>query len=110
MIIGSFPFILLAQVSYKNPFILFKDQQIRLFILIITGLVISLYFIIGERMADSTGDKLVSISFNSISIITGTGYVSENFENWGKLLICAVFVNNVYWRLRRVHNGRIKDF
>ena len=83
MIIGSFPFILLAQVSYKNPFILFKDQQIRLFILIITGLIISLYFIIGDRIADSTGNKLVSISFNSISIITGTGYISENFENWG---------------------------
>ena len=83
MIIGSFPFILLAQVSLKNPYILFKDQQIRLFILIIVGLIISLYFIVGDGIVNTIGNKIITISFNSISIITGTGYVSDNFENWG---------------------------
>jgi trk system potassium uptake protein TrkH len=83
MITGSLPFILLAQVSLKNPFILFKDQQIRLFISIIIVLIISLYLIIGDKVFDTAVNKLISISFNSISIITGTGYVSENFENWG---------------------------
>ncbi len=27
--------------------------------------------------------KIITVSFNTISIISGTGYVSENFENWG---------------------------
>ena len=27
--------------------------------------------------------KIISVSFNTISIISGTGYISENFENWG---------------------------
>ena len=27
--------------------------------------------------------KIIKISFNTISIISGTGYVSENFESWG---------------------------
>jgi trk system potassium uptake protein len=83
MIIGSFPFILLAQVSVKNPLILFKDQQIKLFLFIIIGLIISLYFIVGESIMNTTINKIIAISFNTISIITGTGYVSENFENWG---------------------------
>ena len=83
MIIGSFPFILIAQVSIKNPLILFKDQQIKLFLTIIIILIISLYFIIGENINSSGFNKIITISFNSISIITGTGYVSDNFENWG---------------------------
>ena len=83
MIIGSLPFILLAQVSIRSPFILFKDQQIRLFILILIGLIISLYFIVGDGITNTITNKIIIISFNSISIITGTGYVSENFENWG---------------------------
>jgi trk system potassium uptake protein len=83
MIIGSFPFILIAQLSPKNPFILFKDQQIRLFIFIIIIIIISLYFIVGDGIVSSLGNKIITISFNSISIITGTGYISDNFENWG---------------------------
>ena len=27
--------------------------------------------------------KLTAVSFNTVSIISGTGFVSENFENWG---------------------------
>ena len=83
MIIGSFPFILLAQVSLRNPYILFKDQQIKLFLLIILGLIILLYFIVGNGAVNNLGVEIITISFNSISIITGTGYVSSNFENWG---------------------------
>ena len=83
MIIGSFPFILLAQVSLRNPYILFKDQQIKLFLLIILGLIILLYFIVGNGAVNNLGIEIITISFNSISIITGTGYVSSNFENWG---------------------------
>ena len=83
MIVGSFPFILLAQVSLRNPLVLFKDQQIKLFLFIIIALIISLYFIVGESIMSTTINKIISISFNTISIITGTGYVSDNFENWG---------------------------
>ncbi|MGY9060330.1 MAG: potassium transporter TrkG, partial [Candidatus Puniceispirillales bacterium] len=74
---------LIAQVSIKNPLILFKDQQIKLFLTIIIVLIISLYFIIGENINSSGIDKIITISFNSISIITGTGFVSDDFEKWG---------------------------
>ena len=36
--------------------------------------------------------KLSTISFNTISIISGTGYVSDNFEDWGKLCICSFLI------------------
>jgi len=83
MLIGSFPFIILAQVSFKKPFILFQDQQIKLFIIIIVCLITSLYLLVGDQIGNSIYQKLIIISFNSISIITGTGFVSDNFEKWG---------------------------
>ena len=83
MLIGSFPFIILAQISIKNPLILLKDQQVRLFISIIIALIFSLYFLVGDQISSSISQKFITISFNSISIITGTGFISDNFENWG---------------------------
>ena len=28
--------------------------------------------------------SLITVAFNIISILTGTGYVTENFSNWGQ--------------------------
>ena len=83
MLIGSFPFIILAQISLKKPLILFQDQQVRLFIMIIISLIASLYLLVGDQISSSISQKIITISFNSISIITGTGFVSDNFEQWG---------------------------
>ena len=60
MLLGSLPFILLAQFSLKKPFNLFKDQQVRAFLLIIIGLIILLYIMVGDSMNQS-----------------------DNFEKWG---------------------------
>ena len=83
MLLGSLPFILLAQFSLKKPFNLFKDQQVRAFLLIIIGLIILLYIMVGDSMNQNIQNKIFNIAFNSISIISGTGFISDNFEKWG---------------------------
>ena len=83
MIIGGLPFILLAQISFKNPLIIFKDQQVRLFLSMIVIIIIFFLLMIDNNYSNSIYNKIVNIAFNSISIITGTGYVSDNFEKWG---------------------------
>jgi len=83
MILGSFPFLVLAQSSFSNITSIIKDHQIRLFLIILI-LAISLIYFFAKNYVD--GDiyyKISTISFNTISIISGTGYVSDNFENWG---------------------------
>ena len=82
MILGSIPFILLAQTSFHNPKI-FKDEQVRIFILILIIIISCLYFLAGGYIEGTVFDKLGHITFNTISIISGTGFISENFENWG---------------------------
>lgn len=83
MIIGSIPFLLLAQTTITNISSILKDHQIRLFIIILI-LAITLIFYFARNYIDgSVIHKLITISFNTISIISGTGFVSSNFEQWG---------------------------
>jgi trk system potassium uptake protein TrkH len=83
MVIGSFPFLLLAQTSLTNFFLLFKDNQIRLFLLILIIAIGLIYYLARSYVDGTTLYQLTTISFNTISIISGTGFVSSNFEEWG---------------------------
>ena len=83
IILGSIPFI--AYIKYlsgtKNIFI--TDTQIKSFIKIIffSILILFLYLVIFNKSFSEI--SLRSISFNVISILTGTGYVTQDFDSWG---------------------------
>jgi trk system potassium uptake protein TrkH len=83
MIIGSFPFLILAQSSFSNITSVIRDHQIQLFLVILIFAVSLIYFFAKNYVDGDIFFKLSTISFNTISIISGTGYVSDNFENWG---------------------------
>ena len=82
MIIGSIPFLLLAQTTLTNN-ALFKDHQVRVLIFILIIAIALIYYFARPYVEGSTLNQLSTISFNTISIISGTGYVSANFEEWG---------------------------
>ena len=81
IILGSIPFIAYIKFLNGNKKIFISDIQIRTFIKIIifSILIISSYLIIN----DSTELNLRSVFFNTISILTGTGYVNAQFDSWG---------------------------
>ena len=83
MIIGSIPFLLLAQTTLTNILNIIKDHQVRLFLIILIISITIIYFFAKNYIDGNLLHKLSTISFNTISIISGTGYVSDNFENWG---------------------------
>ena len=83
MIIGSIPFLLLAQTSFSNISSIIKDHQIRIFILILIIAISLIYYFARPYVDGNFHEKITIISFNTISIISGTGYVSSNFEQWG---------------------------
>lgn len=82
MIIGSIPFLLMAQTTLTNN-ALFKDHQVRVLIFILIIAIALIYYFARPFVEGSTLNQLSTISFNTISIISGTGYVSSNFEEWG---------------------------
>ena len=83
MILGSLPFLVIVQTSKKNLFAIFKDHQIRVFILVLFTAFILIFYFANSFIDGNYLNKIIAVSFNTISIISGTGYVSENFENWG---------------------------
>ena len=83
MILGSLPFLVLIQTTRKNLFPIFKDHQVRAFIIILLIATITIFYFANNYINGDLISKIVSVSFNTISIISGTGYVSDNFENWG---------------------------
>ena len=82
MIIGSLPFLLLAQTNISN-YALFRDHQVRVLVFILIIAISLIYYFARPFVEGNAISQLSTISFNTISIISGTGYVSENFEDWG---------------------------
>ena len=83
MILGSFPFLVLAKTNFKNPFASFKDHQVKIFLLLLFISICLIYVFAQKYLMGSEFQKIVIISFNTISIISGTGFICENFEGWG---------------------------
>ena len=81
IILGSLPFIAYIKFLSGNKKIFFSDIQIKTFLKIIFSsiIILSIYLIFN----DSSQINLRSIFFNVISILTGTGYVNAQFDDWG---------------------------
>jgi len=83
IILGSIPFIAYIKYLSGNKKIFITDVQIKSFIKIIffSILILFIYLVIFNKSFSEI--SLRSISFNVISILTGTGYVTTNFDTWG---------------------------
>ena len=80
---GSIPFLAYLKFINGDRNILFSDTQIKSFFKIILFSIAILFFYLVIVNRSFTDISLMSVSFNVISILTGTGYVTENFSNWG---------------------------
>ena len=83
IILGSIPFIAYIKFLNGNKDIFFTDIQIRGFLKIIffSIIIIFLYLLFENKIFSDV--RILSIVFNVVSILTGTGYVTENFSLWG---------------------------
>jgi trk system potassium uptake protein TrkH len=83
IILGSLPFISYIKFLSGKKNIFYTDTQIKSFIKIIFYSIIILFFYLTIFNKSFSDVSLRSISFNVISILTGTGYVTQNFDDWG---------------------------
>ena len=83
IILGSLPFIAYIKLINGNKKIFFADTQIKTFLKLILASILIIYL---YQIYKSDNFKIIDIrhiSFNVISILTGTGYVTKNFDQWG---------------------------
>ena len=85
IILGSIPFIAYIKFISGNKKIFLNDIQIKTFlkIIIFTVIILSIYLLFSKH----ENFNLRSIFFNTISILSGTGYVNAEFDNWGSFPI-----------------------
>ena len=94
IILGSIPFIAYLKFVKGDRNIFIKDSQIRglVYILIISVLLMFLYLIINNKEYSLLNNLRIS-TFNVVSILSGTGYVTSDFGLWGKFpLIFFLFL------------------
>ena len=94
IILGSIPFISYLKFTQGNKKIFFQDVQIRglIYLLLISIIIMFLYLLLINDES-SLFDKIRISSFNVISILSGTGYVTDDFGLWGKFsLIFFLFL------------------
>ena len=90
--LGSLPFIAYIKFLNGDKKIFFTDSQIKLFFKITLISIIILIFYLILKNGNLDGTNIISLSFNVISILTGTGYVTEDFSNWGNFSIIFFLV------------------
>jgi len=83
IILGSIPFITYIKFISGNKKIFLTDTQIKTFIKLIIFSIIILFCYLFITNNDPSLSYIRSVSFNVVSILTGTGYVTKEFDQWG---------------------------
>jgi len=94
IILGSVPFIAYLKFLKGDKKIFLKDVQIKglIYILIFSVLLMFLYLVISNKEYDFLENLRIS-TFNVVSVLSGTGYVTSDFGSWGKFpLIFFLFL------------------
>lgn len=85
MILGSLPFLLYLRLNLKN-------DQVLWFFSLLFGSCLLLWLFIGDFSLES----LRTVTFNTVSLMTGTGYTTYDIARWGAfasaLLFCLMLI------------------
>jgi len=92
MMAGGMPFgvylLLATRGDWRAPF---RDSQVRAFIAVMIALIamVTFYLWLNSEMTNSRALRLSA--FNVVSIVTGTGYATADYNSWGPFAISAFF-------------------
>ncbi len=91
MVLAALPFVRFVQLStgYARP--MFQDSQIRGFLITAVLMVLGLT-LWRMLLTDASGEAAFRKTlFNTVSLLTGTGYASEDYMQWGALPVSTLF-------------------
>ena len=85
IILGSIPFLSYLKFAKGNRKVFFQDMQIKgLLYLLVISIFVMFFYLFFINYESSLFEKFRISSFNVISILSGTGYVTDDFGLWGK--------------------------
>lgn len=91
MALGALPFALYVHAVRTNPSVVWRDRQVIGFLQLIAvaglGLALVNIWLNGREPLEA----LTASFFNVVSVVTTTGYASEDYSLWGELAVMAFF-------------------
>jgi trk system potassium uptake protein TrkH len=92
MILAALPFVRYVQLINGNTQAIWRDPQVRGFLITIAVLVLIMWFELQRIFPHHWEQSFREALFNITSIISGTGYASVDYMSWGPLLITMFFL------------------
>ncbi|MCL4162723.1 UNVERIFIED_CONTAM: hypothetical protein GTU68_055206 [Idotea baltica] len=91
MILSALPFVRYVQLINGNPMALHQDPQVRGFVMTIIVLIILLTLMLDGDVHLTNEQAVRESFFNVTSIISGTGYASVDYMQWGSFAVALFF-------------------
>ncbi|RKF16214.1 TrkH family potassium uptake protein [Roseovarius spongiae] len=95
MALAALPFVRFVQLTAGTARPLLTDPQVRAYLLTLFAIIGSLTLWRFIQAGDASEKTFREVLFNTISIMTGTGYASENYMTWGPLPIAVIFLTGL---------------
>lgn len=92
MTAGALPFVAFIRLVKGNIGAFFGDIQLRAFVLFLASVVLLIAVTRTLRADVGFGEALTAAAFNITSIVTTTGFASEDYQLWGPFAIGAFFI------------------
>ncbi|MEM6303565.1 MAG: TrkH family potassium uptake protein [Pseudomonadota bacterium] len=91
IILAALPFVRYVQMINGNVTALHRDSQVRAFVVLLVGLVLVSAFALRKATGAGAEPAFRQALFNISSIISGTGYASADYMQWGPFLVALFF-------------------
>jgi len=92
MIVGSIPFILFMQILRGRPLAFWQDEQARGFLKLVGFLCLGVIVWLILWKGFTPAEAIRYGSFNIVSILTGTGYATTDYSQWGSFSATLFFL------------------
>ena len=92
MMLAALPFgVYLLMTTRGDLKAIIRDSQVRAFVTVIACLtiIVTLFLILSDQFELTRGLRLAA--FNTVSIVTGTGYATADYNAWGPFAVAAFF-------------------
>lgn len=92
MILGGMPFVLFLRAFHGDFRSVLRDSQVHWFLAVLAAASFLAWLSRGPDATPSTSNSMLESVFNSVSIMTGTGYATTAFDVWSPMAVALFFI------------------
>jgi len=92
MLLAALPFVRYVQLLAGSATPIWADSQIRAFLVTVLVLSVGMAIYLNIFVGSTSELAIRKALFNTVSIVTGTGYASADYNQWGAVAVTVLFL------------------